>query len=231
MSQVELSQDTIKILKHLGEINQSIKIVPGQPLRTRTESRSLMATFKPREDFPRQFCIYDLREFIQVINLFEKPILDLSNERFATILDGSDASKKMRYLDADEELITSPDKDPNMPACEIELTLTEAQLDSVMSAASVLKLPYIGVQSDGDDVYLKAFHTNNGDDSETNSYSVRIADGDGSVYNMFLKSSAMMLLSGDYQVSISSKRISQFTSESRNLTYYLALEVDSEYSA
>lgn len=229
MSQVHLSPETIKILKHFGEINQSIKIVPDQPLRSRTESKSQIAVAKLREEFPRQLCIYDLREFNQALGLFKKPVLDLSNEKFAVIQDGEGGRTRMRYLDAEEDLITSIDKDISMPHCEVELEITEDQLSSVLSAASVLKLPFIGFRSDGTDVYLCAFHSNDGDENETNSYSVRIADGDGTQYNLFLKAAGLILMPGNYKVNISSKKICQLENDDRGLTYFIGLEKSSEY--
>jgi len=38
------------------------------------------------------------------------------------------------------------------------------------------------------------------------------------------------MLPGDYDVSISSKKISQFKSKAIDLTYYVAIEADSEFN-
>lgn len=229
MSKIELSQDTIKLLKHLSEINQSLRIVPGQPLRSMTaKGKSFMVVADVAEEIPRTMNIYDLREFIQAVSLFHKPIVDFSSDKFVTIED-ADGYSKMRYQDANEELVQSPQKDVDMPPCEIEIDLAEDDLKNVMTAASVLKLPYVGFKSDGENVFFTAFNITDGDENETNNYVIKVGEGDGTPYSMYVKSNTMLMLEGDYDVVISSKKIARWKHKTSDLTYFMGMEGDSTY--
>ena len=48
---------------------------------------------------------------------------------------------------------------------------------------------------------------------------------------MIMKVENLKLLPGDYDVVISSKNLAQFTSHSRPVTYFIAVEPDSTYQA
>jgi hypothetical protein len=62
----------------------------------------------------------------------------------------------------------------------------------------------------------------------SNTYSIEVGDYDGDEnFNFYFLTERMKMLANDYDVSISSKNISKFTSG--DLTYWVALESDSTY--
>ena len=61
-----------------------------------------------------------------------------------------------------------------------------------------------------------------------NSYSATVGSTDKS-FKVNLKVENLKMLPGDYNVSISSKKISRFQSPSTDLVYYVAVEADSTF--
>ena len=151
----KLSNDTLNVLKKLHSIDQSLRIVAETVetktdadgnekvvtiLRTKSQNKTMMARVEIVEEFPRDVNIYDLREFISVVNLVDDPELDFSNDKFIQI-NSVDGKQKLRYLEANPDLITSYiAKDLKLGTEDIKLTVTEDQLKSVLTAASTLKL-------------------------------------------------------------------------------------------
>ena len=61
---MKLSDNTINLLKNFKEINQSILFKKGNKLRTISVMKNILAEATVAEDFPKDFGIYDLSQFI-----------------------------------------------------------------------------------------------------------------------------------------------------------------------
>ena len=68
---MNLSQDTISILKNFSDINTNILINSGQQLKTISTMKNIQAVADIPESFEQEFGIYDLNEFLSV-ELFDK---------------------------------------------------------------------------------------------------------------------------------------------------------------
>ena len=58
----------------------------------------------------------------------------------------------------------------------------------------------------------------------------KIAQGNGSTYEMFLRMENIKLIPGDYTTFVSSKGIAHFTNRKQAVEYFIALEPDSNYN-
>ena len=72
---MQLSSDTLNVLKNFATINPNVVIKPGQQLKTISEAKTILANAQIVEDFPVEFGIYDLNEFLSVYNLIDDPTL------------------------------------------------------------------------------------------------------------------------------------------------------------
>ena len=72
---MELSDNTLNILRNFSSINQNILIKTGNNIKTISEARNVVATADVTEEFPKDFGIYDLNEFIGVMGLVDTPSL------------------------------------------------------------------------------------------------------------------------------------------------------------
>lgn len=227
-NEVRLSKADIDTLKSLYPINQTLKIVGGDNhLKTINEQRSVACETDMEAVLPRTFCIYDLREFISVLNIIENPVLDFSNDKFV-VVKSEDGKQKLRYLDGAANLINSYfEKDFKLPSEDIEVNVSAQQLKAVMNAAQTLKLGYIGFRSVDGVIMLSAFDRNNGSGEETNGYSVEVGETTDE-FDMFYKAEALTILDGDCKFEISARKISKVTNGAK--VFWMSLDANSTFA-
>ena len=121
---MNLSDNTLGILKNFAGINNSILVKKGNQLRTISVAKNILAEAEIPEDFPRDVAIYDLNQFLNGLSLHQDPDLDFSEETYLTISEGR---RKVKYFFADPQVIIAP------PEKEISLPTQDAcfQLESV----------------------------------------------------------------------------------------------------
>ena len=133
---MELTDNTLSVLKNFSGINQNLLIKEGNQIKTISEAKNILAAATVTESFPQSFGIYDLNEFIGVIGLVNDPSLRFDDES-VTVSDASGRSK-VRYFFSPEETLTTPQKDINMPDAEVKFTLDSDTLNKIKRAASTL---------------------------------------------------------------------------------------------
>ena len=224
---MELSSFTMQTLKNFSSINPNLVIHPGKSVMTMSEAKNILAQATVPEEFDRTFGIYDLPEFLSVVNLFDAANLKL-DDQFATIGDTSGRAK-IKYFFSDTEMLTSPSKPINMPDPEVTFTLDQTTLANLKRAASALGHSEVSITGSNGVVTLTVVDTNN---STSNTYSIDV-DGEykSEDFKFILNISNLRMIPSDYKVEISSKLISQFTSTSddMDLKYWVALEKSSTY--
>ena len=57
---MNLSSETLALLKNFANINQNILVKPGKKLNTISTMKNILATAEVKENFEKQFAIYDL---------------------------------------------------------------------------------------------------------------------------------------------------------------------------
>ena len=100
---MKLSEKTLSVLKNFSSINQSIFIKSGDKLRTISLMKNILAEATVPEDFPKDFGIYDLSQFLVGLTLHDNPVLDFTNDSFVYIKDGS--SSRVKYFFSDPAVI------------------------------------------------------------------------------------------------------------------------------
>jgi hypothetical protein len=123
-------------------------------------------------------------------------------------------------------IVAAPDKAIAMPDPEVSFSLSQEDFDWILKAASVLSSPFIAVESDGSKLSVTTFDPQN-DSAHTES--LEIANGTGNKYKMLFKVENLKMVSGAYDVKISSKGISNFKHKTLNLQYWIATETGSKY--
>jgi hypothetical protein len=123
-------------------------------------------------------------------------------------------------------IVTASDKPITMPDCEISFELKQEDFDWALKAAGVLSSPNLAVESDGEKIFITAFDPTN-DAAHTDS--LEVAKGNGDTYKIIFKLENLKVISGSYDVKISSKGISNFKHKTLNLQYWIATETGSTY--
>ena len=223
---MELNENTLNVLKNFSGINQNMLIQQGSTIKTISEARNVLATAVVEEEFPQPFGIYDLNEFIGVLGLVDTPRLKFAEE-YVTIGDSTGRSK-VKYFFSPEETLTTPQKDINMPETDVKFTLTNDTLNKIKRAASTLGHDEVLITGNDGVLSLSVVDSQN---STSNAFSIDI-DGEfpsGANFNFILSISNLKILTGDYDVEISSKLISCFKHKDLNVKYWIALEKTSSY--
>ena len=221
---MKLSDNTKEVLKNFSEINPNLVITPGKQLKTISTMKNILATANVSEDFPQDIAIYDLNEFLGVMSLFTKPTFAFDDKSLSISEEGT--STKSKYYFADPSILTVPQKDVKMPEAEVSFTLTETDLTKVKKAAAMLQLPDISISSKGSDIMLSAIDKKN---DTANNFSIKVGETN-SKFEFHFKTEHLKMLPGDYNVSISSKLISNFKHKSKPIEYWVALENTSKFT-
>ena len=217
-----LSTETVSILKNFATINQSILIKPGKKLRSMSVMKNILVEAEVTEEFTQEIAIYDLNQFLNCLSLVPGAELDVSESSVTLAEDGN----SIEYRLSDPSVITAPpDKELNLPSEDVCLVLSEENLETVKKAAAVLQIPDVSIIGDGEKISITVRDKKN---SGSNSYSIECGDT-SHVFQFNLKVDNLKLSPGDYDVIISSKNLAQFTSHSRPIVYYIAVEPDSSF--
>ena len=223
---MKLSEHTTSVLKNFATINQNLVIKEGSELLTMSAMKNIVAKATVEENFPKELAIYDLNEFLAALSLFKSPILDF-DDQFVTINEETDPKKKLKYFYSDPSVVQSPSKTITMPSEEITFELNSNSLSEMKRAASVIGAPDMVLEKLNGSSSLVAKDKKN--DTANNYSSDIITKGDGE-FKFFFKVENLKLMDGSYNVSISSKNISNFKSKNSQVEYWIALEPESTYS-
>ena len=220
---MKLSEKTLSFLKNFSTINQSILFKQGSKLRTISVMKNILAEVTIDEELPKDFGIYDLSQFLNGLSLHHDPDLDFANDGHVVIKEGRMRSK---YYFADPAvIITPPEKAIELPTEDVTFDLQTEQLDKLLKAAGIYQLPDLAVV--GRDGIVEVVVRDKKNDT-SNSFSIQVGETD-KTFSFNFKVENIKILPGTYNVVVSSKLLSRFTSANHDLTYYIALEPDSTF--
>lgn len=211
---MKITPRTVQLLKNFSGINTAIYINKGNKIRTMSESKSIVAEAVVAEEFPREFGIYDLNQFLGVASLFTNPEFEYDTQ-YMTIK--GDEGSSSRYFYSAKENHVMPPEVVRMPDPVFTFTLTEKLLKQLLQAANVMGLPDIIVEGNGEKVTITASNVKN---STTNNYFVEIAESDA-VFKIVFKVDNIKLLLGSYEVKIASQGIAEFALTDGSLKYWV----------
>ena len=220
---MKLSEKTLTVLKNFAGINNSILVKEGNKLRTMSVAKNILGEAQIEEDFPRQFGVYDLNQFLNGLSLHQDPEMDFTEESYLTIREGK---RRVKYFFADPQVIISPpDKEITLPSEDVHFQLESSALEKLLKAAAIYQLPDLSLVG-GDGVVKLVVRDKKNDTS--NEYSIIVGETDRK-FSFNFKVENIKIIPGAYDVVVSSKLLSRFTNSEYNLTYYIALEPDSTF--
>ena len=220
---MKLSDNTLTILKNFAGINNSILVKEGTKLRTISVAKNILAEADISEEFPRDFAIYDLNQFLNGLSLHSDPDLDFKEESYLSIREGK---RRVKYFFADPNVIIAPpEKEINLPSQDVCFQLDSTSLEKLVKAAAVYQLPDLSAVGEAGVIKLVVRDKKN---DTSNEYAIVVGETDQE-FTFNFKVENIKIIPGAYDVVVSSKLLSQFTNTRYNLTYYIALEPDSTF--
>ena len=223
MNTMKLSDNTLPVLKNFANINNSILVKQGTRLRTISVAKNILAEADITEEFPRDFAIYDLNQFLNGLSLHQDPDLDFNEASYLSIKEGK---RRVKYFFADPNVIISPpEKEIQLPSSDVCFQLDSTSLEKLVKAAAVYQLPDLSAIGEAGVVKLVVRDKKN---DTSNEYAIVVGETDQE-FTFNFKVENIKIIPGAYDVVVSKKLLSKFTNTKYNLTYYIALEPDSSF--
>ena len=221
---MKLSDNTLTVLKNFAGINNSILVKQGTSLRTISVAKNILAEAEIEEDFPREFAIYDLNQFLNGLGLHQDPDLNFGEESYLMIHEGK---RKVKYFYADPNVIISPpDKNIELPSEDVHFQLESTSLEKLLKAAAVYQLPDLSAVGEAGVVKLVVRDKKN---DTSNEFAIVVGETDKE-FSFNFKVENIKIIPGAYDVVVSSKLLSRFSNTNHDLKYYIALEPDSTFN-
>lgn len=224
---MNLSNETLAILKNFAAIQPNVVFRAGQELKTIAEAKNIVAKATIAETIPQDFGIYDLNDFLSSMSLFSNPSFAFSADGKSSTL--SEGKSTLTYFFSDESSLTYPQKDVAMPPIDVSFTLTSDVLNALRKATSLLSVSTVSVEDQGAGIVVRVKDPKN---STSNSYGTEVeGNPNGHTFKFHFDIGNFKILPGDYEVSISGKLISHFKHKTLPIEYWIALEKSSTYEA
>ena len=220
---MQLTTNTIEVLKNFSTINQSILFKPGKIQRTISPQKNIFGEAELTEDFPLECGIFELPKFLATLTLFDEPNLDF-NGQYVDIT-GKDTSNSIRYFYAPSSLIIAPPTKSIVIETEIDrFTIDQDALTKLNKSALILGLPdFVVEKSDG----YRIITTKNIKNKSSNTFTVKQDCDKTASYSVVLNNDNLKLIPGGYEIvvgEVKTKKIVKFETTDKKLSYIIAAE-------
>ena len=220
---MKLSEKTLTVLKNFAGINNSILVKGGKQLRTMSVAKNILGEAQIEEEFPRDFAIYDLNQFLNGLGLYQDPDLDFEADNYVVIREDQ---WDVKYFFSDPQVICSPpDKAITLPSEDISFKLETAVLEKLVKQAAVYQLPDLSAIGRNGNIELVVRDKKN----DTSNIPRIVVGQTDKEFTFNFKMENIKIIPGSYDVSISSKLLSEFSNSKYDMKYYIALDPDSTF--
>jgi len=229
---MKLTDMTVEVLKNYSTINSNIVFTEGNTISTIAESRNILATSTVDMTFATKFGVYDLNEFLGVIDLVDEPQIKVE-ETHAVISDSTGRSK-IKYFFTDPAMVTTPtesmlEKARGMNNFVVHFTMDRDTMAKIKRASSALKHKELSITASDGAIRLTVLDKEN---TTSNTFSIDVPGTyESEDFNFIYSIENLKVLPGDYEVGISTKQMSKWTNADKNMTYWLALDKTTTYGA
>jgi hypothetical protein len=212
-----LSNETLLVLRNFATINPGLEFKQGSKISTISPGKSVLAQAVLKDEFPQEFCVYDLNQFLSVHSLFKEAV-NLSFDSSSVTFKGDRSRITFRTAEK-RTIVTPPEKTIKFDKVDCSFNMTSQMYDELMKTAKVLSSPNIGITSDGETIELVAFDAKN-DGKHSNS--IVVGEGNGKVYKIVFSTENIKMLQGSYDVEITFQGLAHFKNTKDDIQYWVA---------
>jgi hypothetical protein len=196
---MQLSDNTIKVLKNCSAINPSILMKEGDLIRTISPQKNVLAEFVVDQPLDGKMCIYDINSFLNMLSLFDSDYDIKIDDKKAVVKDGNN---KGTFFFAHEDTIeTPPEKNLKLENALAEFDLSDKIISKAKKAASTLNAEDFVLAGDGKKVVTKVTNRHN---NTANHFNQDVGETDQE-FEVVIDVSKLTFLPGDYKVSVYEK--------------------------
>ena len=215
-----MQERTIEILKNFAGINQGLLIKKGNRLRTISVMKNVFAVAEIPDEFPRDFALYDLNEFLSTWSLLSKPDLEFKEDH---ILLKSEKTKIKYFYSSPAVVVSPPENDIKMTNPELTFTLSAANLNQILKASAALKLGLLGISY----CKLVAYNVNPTGTTVGNQIVIEVeTEGQVDASEKSLKIENLKMIAGDYKVEVFEKAVRFENIADPSLFYFVTVEAN-----
>lgn len=225
---MQITKETLKILSSFRSINESLVVEAGNQLNTTNPSGSIIAIANIAEELP-EFMIHGLTSLLNFISLYDNPDFEFS-DKYLIISE----NKRITKLKYDDESTIHPvlnglsntiNKLDSFNNYEIKFNLSDSDLTRLLKSASILGINDIAInKKSSNSLSIISALVNNRNEMQSN-YDIELessSDLSNIDFNIIIPISHLLILPGDYEILISSKRVIRFNNKTYDIHYYIA---------
>lgn len=216
---MKLSDFSLAVLKNFSTINDGIVLRPGSIVRTVNEEQSIFAEAEVDDQFPVEFGIDDLNNFLGNVTTIGNP--ELSFEANTVLI--SDGKFSLNYKAHAPDLITAPPpgKKVKLDDPDVTFDLPKETLAKLLKLAAMNGLPNLSVIGSNGELKLQ---THEKADKNSNSAYTPVGPFVGEDFTATFKTENLKMIPDEYVVDLKKGLFARFTSKTRKLKYFIALE-------
>jgi hypothetical protein len=233
MTDYEVSDSTLKILKNFSAISASVRLRTGTTQRTVSAAKSMMAIAEFDTAWPMETPIYQLPELMSNLTSYDRPTLTFEEKQF--VIRGYDSPSHVEYPYSDPSVvIVPPDKNFDLSDPVAVFTLPAKAVAEIKKFSQVNNLPTVTIELDGgpsSSILVKPLDEKN---PATRSYSYpvhadpkrvdRLMDGVQQSVK-FKRDHFDLLLDGEYVVTVGAEwSYVYFKHQSMPVSYFIVLK-------
>lgn len=216
---MQISNETIQVLKNFATINSNILIRKGKSLSTISTAKNIFAKAAVTEDFPQEVAIYDLNSLLALLTLMENQSVDFGDKSLTI---SKDNGKFEYFYSSPTVIVAAPDKSIDVDN-HYQFKLTSEDVNMIMKAAAITNAPTITLSSKDSNVVLTV-----GDRKidTSNTYKKSIGTSD-KAFDCHMAVENFKIVPDAYTVTVSKKKVFHFKHETKDIEYFIAMEPSS----
>lgn len=219
---MQLSTDTLQVLKNFAQINGNLTIEPGNVLKTISVMRDTFATARVAEEFAVPFYLYDLGNFLATISLCEEPELDFTPD-YVRITDNKDVNVQMTYWSSSPDSVMKIPNLKQLPEALAEFTLTASSIKRISKAAGVLMVSDVVISGKDGKITAVVCDVSG---ANKNQMAINLSnDYVGVDFSVRIDNKKLIMIGGDYQCRIIGEQMLQAINTEKPVEYLFALAV------
>jgi hypothetical protein len=222
---MKFSAKTVEVLKNFSSINPGLYFKQGNVISTMSPQKNILCEAVVTDEFPQDFGVHDLNNFLSVLTLNKDPEIDFDGKNAVIKFLGGRSKIKYRFAEA-SMIISPPEKRITLPSVDVSFDFTEDDLAWIQKTAAILRSPNVAVEGDKENVSLECFDAAD-NSAPTNSLDIGLKTD--KKFKLIFKTENLKMIPGAYSVEISSKGIAHFTNTKDNIQYWIATEAGSTF--
>ena len=218
---MKISNQTFDIMRNFAAINNAMMFTEPKVLKTLSLAENIIGIYDTEEKFPN-FQFYNSAPFMSIVNLFGLDEIDFDFSDQGLLIKAGKNEVRIGYDDIDmiPKIPKLKKATAYKKAKDFDATfeLDADQINQIQKAANILGLPDMQVKMSKGKGFIAI---SDDEDPDSNNMKIEIDNGKGTgEVNMMVKN--LIILPGDYTISVMDGRMTKFKHKELPLFYIVA---------